>query len=54
MSDTLLLVAAPGLFGKQHPQKLDQVLKLPLLHSSENWAAWISSMPGIDAPLHRL
>ena len=53
MSDTLLLVAAPGLLGERQPQKLDQVLQLPLLHSSENWAAWISSMPSTDAPLHR-
>jgi LysR family glycine cleavage system transcriptional activator len=53
MSDTLLLVAAPGFLGEQQPQKLDQVLRLPLLHSSENWAAWISSMPSTDAPLHR-
>jgi len=53
MSDTLLLVASPGFLGKQQYQKLEQVMRLPLLHSSENWATWVSSMPGTDAPLHR-
>ncbi len=44
MGDSLLLVAAPKLLGKRPPSTLQQLMKLPILHSSENWAAWLASM----------
>lgn len=44
MGDKLLLVASPKLLGKNSPATLAQLMKLPLLHSSENWATWLASM----------
>ncbi len=44
MGDRLLLVASPKLLGKQDPLTLAQVMRLPMLKSSENWANWLASM----------
>lgn len=48
MPDSLLLVAAPSLMGKRTITKLEQVMRMPLLHSIENWATWTKSMPDSD------
>lgn len=53
MPDRLLLVAAPQLLGAKRPTTLAQVLRLPLLHSVENWAGWLSSMSEAPATLQR-
>jgi len=53
MSDSLLLVVAPSLLGKRPITKLEQVMRMPLLHSIENWAMWTKSMPGSDLIAHR-
>ena len=53
MPDSLLLVASPQLLGKRPPTKLEQIMRMPLLHSIENWAAWISSMPNAAPLAHR-
>lgn len=50
MPDTLLLVASPEVLGQRPPTTLAQVLRLPLLHSVENWAGWLSAMD--PAPLN--
>lgn len=44
MGDSLLLVASPKLLGKNPPSSLSQVMRLPMLHSSENWANWLGSL----------
>lgn len=44
MGDSLLLVASPKLLGKSPPSSLSQVMRLPMLHSSENWANWLGSL----------
>jgi LysR family glycine cleavage system transcriptional activator len=53
MSDNLLLVASPKLLGERPPEKLEQILRLPLLHSIENWSAWTSSIQTPQATLQR-
>lgn len=53
MPDALLLVAAPSLLGKRKAQTLEQLMQLPLLHSIENWATWVSSVPGAELPFQR-
>lgn len=53
MPDSLLLVAAPSLLGKQPPEKLEQLLRLPLLHSVENWATWVSSISDAERQFQR-
>ncbi|HZH43126.1 MAG TPA: LysR substrate-binding domain-containing protein [Lysobacter sp.] len=53
MNDSLMLVAAPGLLGRRPPKSVEQLLKLPLLHSSENWSAWLTSLPGAPTTLQR-
>lgn len=58
MGDTLLLVAAPGLLGPEPPQSLQALLQLPLLHASENWAAWLADLVegghGVHRPASRM
>jgi LysR family glycine cleavage system transcriptional activator len=49
MPDHLVLLAAPSLLGKKPPSKLEQVLRLAQLQASEDWSAWLATMP--DAPL---
>ena len=49
MPDQLVLLASPALLGKKPPSKLEQVLRLPQLQASEDWSAWLATMP--DAPL---
>ncbi len=49
MLDHLVLLASPALLGKKPPSKLEQVLRLPQLQASEDWSAWLATMP--DAPL---
>lgn len=53
MPDTLLLVASPKLLNSPVPATLDQIMKMPLLHSIENWSGWLSSMPGGNVHLRR-
>lgn len=53
MPDRLLLVAAPQLLGARPPQTLAQVLRLPMLHSVESWAGWLSSMEPPPVNLQR-
>jgi len=45
MGDSLLLLASPTLLGPEPPQTLQQLLQLPLLHASENWATWLADVP---------
>lgn len=53
MPDRLLLVASPQLLGTRRPSTLAQVLRLPLLHSVENWAGWLASMDRPPVNLQR-
>ena len=53
MPDRLLLVAAPALLRQRKEHTLAQLLRLPVLHSVENWAGWLSSMDGADMNLQR-
>ena len=53
MNDSLLLVASPELLGQRVPAPLEQVLQLPMLHSVENWAGWLSTMNEPDLNLQR-
>ncbi len=53
MPDRLLLVASPKLLGRRKHHSLDQVLRLPMLHSVENWAGWLSSLGGANLNLQR-
>ena len=53
MGDQLILVASPELLGSRLPTTLERLLKMPLLHSSENWSAYLSSLPGQTQLLQR-
>jgi LysR family glycine cleavage system transcriptional activator len=53
MGDSLLLLAAPSLLGPEPPQTLQQVLQLPLLHASENWATWLADVPEAHSGVQR-
>ncbi|NBW49453.1 MAG: LysR family transcriptional regulator [Betaproteobacteria bacterium] len=53
MPDSLLLVASPALLGRRKSHTLAQLMQLPLLHSIENWAAWVSSMPDAEPQFQR-
>lgn len=53
MGDSLLLVASPKLLGKHPPTSLAQLMRLPLLHSSENWATWLASLDESALQLQR-
>jgi LysR family glycine cleavage system transcriptional activator len=54
MSDTLLLLASPDFLSQQRAtDSLDEILKMPILHSIENWSGWMSSMPGGHSDLRR-
>lgn len=53
MGDKLVLVGAPSLLQGRETWTLPQLLGLPILHSSENWAAWLSSVPGYDGSVRR-
>lgn len=53
MPDRLLLVASPKLLGQRKPRTLAQVLRLPMLHSVESWASWLSSMDPPPVSLQR-
>ena len=49
MPDHLVLLGAPTLLREKPTGKLEQVLRLPQLQASEDWSAWLATLP--DAPL---
>lgn len=53
MGDNLLLLAAPVLLGTNPRQGLEEILELPLLHASENWAAWLGGLPEAQRDIQR-
>lgn len=53
MGDSLLLLASPTLLGPEPPQTLKQLLQLPLLHASENWATWLADVPEAHSGVQR-
>jgi LysR family glycine cleavage system transcriptional activator len=53
MGDSLVLLAAPSLLGPEPPQTLQEVLQLPLLHASENWASWLADLSEAHSGVQR-
>lgn len=53
MGDSLVLLAAPSLLGPKPPQTLQEVLQLPLLHASENWASWLADLSEAHSGVQR-
>jgi LysR family transcriptional regulator, glycine cleavage system transcriptional activator len=53
MGDQLMLLASPQLLADERPEGLKALLQLPLLHASENWSAWLASLPEADPQLQR-
>lgn len=53
MGDQLILVSSPTLLANRRHTTLEQLLKLPLLHSSENWSAYLCSLPEPAQTIHR-
>lgn len=53
MGDQLLLLASPQLLERERPGNLQELLQLPLLHASENWSAWLTSLTETDSQLQR-
>jgi len=53
LSDSLVLVAAPQLLDPRQLPPLQSIMKLPLLHSVESWAAWTQSIPQVNPQWQR-
>lgn len=53
MGDSLVLLGAPSLLGPEPPQTLQEVLQLPLLHASENWASWLADLSEAHSGVQR-
>ncbi|PUE12639.1 LysR substrate-binding domain-containing protein [Limnohabitans sp. T6-20] len=53
MGDSLVLLGAPSLLGPEPPQTLQQLLQLPLLHASENWASWLADLSEAHSGVQR-
>lgn len=49
MQDTLLLVAAPALLLGSQLNTLADVVRLPMLYSTESWSTWVANMPEPDS-----
>lgn len=53
MGDRLMLLASPQLLDAERPADLQSLLQMPLLHASENWSAWLATLPETDPKLQR-